>query len=112
MLELQVCEVYRIPHSHFLGGPPVWTQTDRDKAIWHQIHKRQTCPSCGTHPDDWDPDKGGDLNAWVAGEHHCKGCQRLQVAQERTDKRAERGDKPLKGTTITLQRPKEARSRA
>jgi hypothetical protein len=48
----------------------------------------------------------------VAGEHHCKGCQRLQVAQEQADKRSEKGEKPLKGTTITLQRPKEAESRA
>jgi hypothetical protein len=28
------------------------------------------------------------------------------MAQEQTDKRAERGDKPLKGTTIALERPK------
>lgn len=100
-----MCEVYRIPHSHFLGGPPVWTQTDRDKAIWHLQLKRATCPSCGTHPHDWDPAEGGDPNAFVATERHCKGCQRLELAREQSDKRAEKGDKPLKGTTITLARP-------
>ena len=73
--------------------------------MWHELHKQQTCPSCGTHPDDWDPDKGGHPNAWVPADHHCKGCQRLEMAREQADKRAEKGEKPLRGTTITLRRP-------
>ena len=102
---MRVCESYRIPHSHFLGGPLEWTQTDRDKALWYQRRKAETCPSCGTHPDDWDPDKGGHPNAWIPADHHCKGCQRLEMAREQQTKRAEKGEKPLKGTTITLRRP-------
>lgn len=101
-----MCEAYRISHSHFLGGPPVWTQTDRDKAVWHLLWKRRTCPSCGTHPDEWDPEKGGDPNAYAVGEHYCEGCHRLQVGQDAADKRAEKGEKPLKGTSLRLQPPK------
>jgi len=84
----------------------VWTQTDRDKALWYEIHKQKTCQSCGTHPDDWDPKKGGGRDAWVAVEHYCPGCQRLEVARERAEKRAEQGEKPLRGTSFVLERPK------
>lgn len=97
--------MYRISHSQFLGGPAGWTQEDRDKAIWHEIHKSKTCKSCGTHPDDWDPKRGGRIDAWVADDHHCMGCQRLEQAREQAEKRAEKGEKPLKGTTIVLRRP-------
>lgn len=65
------------------------------------------CQACGTHPDDWDPAKGGDPNAWIAGEHHCKGCQRLEVAREQHEKRVQRGAPVLKGTRIILKRPRE-----
>lgn len=68
------------------------------------MHKGRVHGPCGTHPDDWDPEKGGHPNAWVAGEHHCKGCQRLEMAQELADKRAEKGDKPLRGTSVVLRR--------
>lgn len=79
---MDVCEVYRIPHSHFLGGALVWTQADRDKAIQHQLLKAETCSTCGTHPDQWDPTKGGDRHAFVAHVSRCAGCAAIEQQQE------------------------------
>lgn len=90
-----MCEAYRISHSHFLGGPPEWTQADRDKAVWYQLRKAETCSSCGTHPDEWDPAKGGDRHAYAAAVHRCPGCAQLeqgQAAQE-NDPNKGRGEK-------------------
>ena len=69
------CAPRGIPHSHFLGGPDVWTQEDREKALaWHQ-RELERCPHCGTHPDEWDPDKGGSPHAREPGLRHCRGCE-------------------------------------
>lgn len=72
--ELGVCHHYRIPHSAFL----TWSQDDRDKAIWTYLRERQTCPDCGTRPEEWDPDKGGDRAAYRAVVRTCRGCQERQ----------------------------------
>lgn len=77
---MPVCAEYRISHSHFLGGPPAWTAADRDKAIWWQIRKAETCPSCGTRPEEWEPQLGGHRRAYVAEEFVCAGCEVLQRA--------------------------------
>lgn len=102
---MSLCETYQISHSHFLGGPAVWTAQDRDKAIWYRVHKAETCPGCGTHPDDWDEAKGGRPDAYRAVQAHCKGCQVLQLAQDRADaKNGREGAAPMKGTSIVLRR--------
>jgi len=79
---MSICETYRISHSHFLGGPMVWTDEDRDKAIWHAKYKAERCSSCGTHPDEWNPRKGGDRQAYGAVEERCAGCAALEQRQE------------------------------
>lgn len=100
-MELRVARAHRISHSHFLGGPAVWTQQDRDKAIWLAAHEGEICRSCGTHPDEWDPTKGGDRHAYVAKLHRCAGCAAVEQRQEAlaADKSKDRG------TTVILRRP-------
>jgi hypothetical protein len=70
-LELDVCAAYQIPHSEFLR----WDAADRDKAIWHHIWKRQTCPDCGTREEEWDPARGGHVWAYIAEPRWCRGCE-------------------------------------
>lgn len=101
-----MCEVYRIPHSHFLGGPLVWTQADRDKAIWHQVQKAETCPSCGTRPAEWDPDEGGHRHAYTAEVGRCPGCAVLEQQQEAFSS-AMKGEYP-RGSRVVLKRRREA----
>lgn len=96
---MAVCAQYRISHSHFLGGPDEWTPADRDKAIWWQIRVAETCSSCGTRPDEWDPALGGHRRAYAAVERVCGGCEVLQRAE------AQRGDDeiPLRGAHLFLE---------
>jgi len=79
----------------------VWTQQDRDKAIWHARYKAERCPSCGTHPDDWDPDKGGDRHAYVAVQTRCAGCAALEQEQ---DAIASAPGERLRGVHVVLKR--------
>lgn len=99
---MTICEDYRIPHSHFLGGPPAWTQLDRDKALWHAAWKRQTCQSCGTHPDEWDPAKGGDRRAYEAVVVRCAGCASIEQLRDATDTAKVKD----RGARVELRRPK------
>ena len=78
-LELEVCRDYKIAHSAFLA----WPDDDRDKAIWAHVQARQTCPQCGTRPDEWDPEQGGHRRAYHAHVEVCRGCQ----AKDQRDKR-------------------------
>lgn len=86
---MEYCGPRGIPHSHFLGGPLAWTQDDRDKAVWWEIHRRESCPECGTRPDEWDPGKGGHDKAYVTELHRCWGCAEKAKAQDaiKDDKR-------------------------
>lgn len=68
------CGPRGIPLSRFLD----WPQADQDAALLWQAHEARRCSSCGTHPDVWDPDAGGDRNALVAEPHFCRGCERLE----------------------------------
>ena len=79
---MAACARIGISHSHFLGGPPAWTDLDRDKAVWFEIYERERCPSCGTRPDEWDPAKGGHDHAYVATLHTCWGCVALAEKQK------------------------------
>ena len=77
-----MCEQYRIPRSHYNGGPLEWTAEDRDLAEAYAAWRVQCCTSCGTHPDWWDPAKGGDRNALIADTRRCPGCEIKEQLQE------------------------------
>jgi hypothetical protein len=75
-MEMTLCQdVYKISHSHFLGGPPEWTQLDRDKAIWKNIRTKEKCSNCGTREAEWDPLQGGDRQAYTVRAYRCRGCE-------------------------------------
>jgi hypothetical protein len=85
---MAVCSAYRIPHSSFLG----WSQLDRDRAIWWYIRQRETCSSCGTRPDEWNPEKGGDRHAYVGQVDQCPGCVVVERTQEAPEMKQGRGN--------------------
>jgi hypothetical protein len=95
---MRVCRAYQIPHSEFLG--PRWSQDDRDKAIWQEIRQGETCRSCGTRPDEWDPAKGGDRVAYVAQLTTCRGCQQIENRRAAISE-----DHDARGQHILLVRP-------
>jgi hypothetical protein len=41
--------------------------------LWQQ-NENDRCSACGTHPDDWDPKRGGHPHAYVAAIVDCPGC--------------------------------------
>lgn len=80
---MSYCGPRGISHSHFLGGPPVWTTLDRDLALWWQIYDSEKCPSCGTREDEWDPDKGGHDHAYRWEIRQCWGCAEKASGQKK-----------------------------
>jgi hypothetical protein len=70
-----VCETYRIPHSHYLGGPLVWTPLDRAKTEAYTAWKNAACPGCHTRREEWDPKRGGHRHAYIAHADRCPGCE-------------------------------------
>lgn len=97
--EMAVCAVYRMPHSAFLGWDPV----DRDKAIWWQIRQSETCRSCGTRPEEWDPNRGGDYNAYEPDVATCRGCELKAPMQDQIDKGV--GTRYRRGSYVVLRPP-------
>jgi hypothetical protein len=91
---MDVCERYQIPYSTFLR----WDVDDRHKAVMHRMRKAGACQRCGTHPDEWDPTKGGFVDAYVADTDECKGCAAVERAQAELDKR------PQPGVTVRLRK--------
>jgi hypothetical protein len=86
-----------IPHSVFLGrvvapGDPTWLDTDRELALAWQHNKRETCPGCGTRPDEWAEDE----DAYLSDHVQCQGCLRLAEEQENNLDRDAQG-KPQPG---------------
>jgi hypothetical protein len=96
------CGPRGIPHSHFLGGPPVWTREDRDKALWWHIHELGRCPECGTRYDEWDPTKGGHDHAYVHELRKCWGCVEKAKGEDKVT------DKMGPGVSVSLTRNPEA----
>lgn len=76
----------------FLGRPvrpgvdPQWLDTDRGYALAWQANKAATCPNCGTRHDEWDPEQGGDRDAYVPDHSMCRGCQVLAEGHEELPK--------------------------
>lgn len=68
---MEYCGPRGVAHSTFLE----WSRPDRDKALWWVIHQRSTCPGCGTRPEEWDEEQGGDPDAYEAKPVHCRGCE-------------------------------------
>ena len=72
-----------IPHSVFLGRvvrpgvDPQWTDEDQDKALAFEQEKARCCSGCGTRPEEWDPERGGDRFAYVGARRYCPGCEVL-----------------------------------
>lgn len=96
------CGPRGLPHSQFLGGPAVWTDLDRDKALAWQALQAATCKSCGTRAEEWHPAKGGDDHAYIADLDVCMGCAQVERMQA-----AARSDPTLKdrrGVRVVLRR--------
>ncbi|MGW0948433.1 hypothetical protein ACWD4O_38580 [Streptomyces sp. NPDC002623] len=80
---MALCREYRIPHSLFRGhGDGSWTDLDRRKALAYEDYVTQVCPGCGTRPEEWDEDGGGDEDAYRAVTHRCIGCQLIADKQK------------------------------
>jgi len=73
------CGPRGIPLSKFLA----WADHDQDAALAWQAHEARRCPHCGTHPDDWNPDKGGRRDAFHGQVVICPGCQQIESSRER-----------------------------
>lgn len=44
---MELCEKFGISRSHFLGGPPEWTDEDRALAMAWADYQRDKCGGCG-----------------------------------------------------------------
>lgn len=75
------CGPRGIPLSVFLE----WDPDDQDAALLWQARESARCPSCRTHPDDWDPDAGGRRDAFHAEIEVCPGCRGLDAVRDATD---------------------------
>lgn len=71
-----------IPLSTFLS----WPEHDQDAALLWQAHESKRCHNCGTHPYDWNPDKGGRRHAYLAQVVRCPGCSVVDSAQKTNEK--------------------------
>lgn len=72
-----MCAEYRISHTEFLR----WDPDDRAKALAAYARQRRTCSHCGTRPEEWDPERGGDRDAYLPTvKVPCRGCQVLDQA--------------------------------
>ena len=96
-----MCEIYRIPHSTFLG----WDADDRHKAVMHQIRKAERCPGCGVHPDELDPRAGGRPDAYGYEVHDCPTCTVLADGEKELKRRQdEPGTLTTAGMRVRLKR--------
>lgn len=88
------CGPHGIPLSEFLR----WPAADQQAALAWQAHESRRCHGCGSHPDDWDPELGGDLHAYRAVTRICQGCVELQRRHTEPD------NQDVRGLHINLQR--------
>jgi hypothetical protein len=59
------------------SGFLAWPEHDQDHALAREIHERESCGGCGTHPAVWDPARGGHPQALIASTYTCPGCKAL-----------------------------------
>lgn len=82
-VEMSLCANLGIPRSQYLGGGTVWTQTDRDLAMAHELRRIATCGGCGTRRDQWLDDDGHlDRQAMDVDWEECPGCYLLSRARK------------------------------
>lgn len=93
MAELELCDRWGIPHSHFLGGPLKWSDLDREKAMAYRAEVASKCSGCGTRDDEWDPDQGGSRFAYVPETWRCPGCELLAMEQDNIPEDSSKGVK-------------------
>lgn len=80
--EMDYCGPLGIAWDEFLS----WPRRSRDAAIIWTQRKRQACPSCGTRPEEWDPDRGGSDVAYAAEVRSCRGCETRASAESQLPK--------------------------
>lgn len=72
---MAICGPAMVPHSHFLGGPLVWTELDREKQRWWHRQQAEKCGVCGLHPSLTDPELGGHPDALELTSVLCRTCE-------------------------------------
>jgi hypothetical protein len=81
------CGPNGIPLSTFLA----WRPDDRHAAMAWQARESHRCRGCGTFAEDWDPECGGDRNAYKATFTECQGCIELERLRDAPELRDVRG---------------------
>lgn len=84
---MDYCGPLGLPRSEFLR----WDRDDRDAAIVWAMRRAAACQSCGTRPEEWDPEQGGSDFAYVAEIRGCRGCETRESAQKQITKDAPAG---------------------
>lgn len=80
------CGPRGIPLSVFL----TWHQNDQDAALAWQAHESRRYPD-GTHPDDWNEERGGSRRAYHAHVDVHPGAVLIEAAQGTEDFQNTRG---------------------
>lgn len=93
MADLHYCVPIGLSHSRFLGreGGPDWTDEDRLEALAYRLLVATCCPSCGSHPDDFDHGQPGGCDRLMAVPWRCHGCQTLEDARAASDLAGDKG---------------------
>ncbi|MFF0409703.1 hypothetical protein ACFYUY_04620 [Kitasatospora sp. NPDC004745] len=88
---MELCETYRIPHSQLMGASAGgrWSALDRAKALAWAAWKAAVCDGCGTRPQEWDEQQGGDRYAYVPQTSRCLGCELIEMESEQVPEGAE-----------------------
>lgn len=93
VVEMAVCEYYRVPHSEFLR----WDEQDRAKAIWYRSRQLGICPSCGIPPE-----KAREYEPQIT-VFPC--CQKRERAEEELSKRPRM--ERARGARVIMTKPAE-----
>lgn len=102
-LALDYCARVGIPYEWFIGGEYEWSEYSRNAAIAYELERRATCPDCGTRRDEWNPKKGGDLDAYYAESWVCEGCKRTEAKSHQISDDAKVGPRSImEGVKVEL----------
>lgn len=66
------------------------------------VEKRISCHNCGTRLEEWDPKKGGHLQAYVAETYFCPGCGAIGRVYESAIKEVQRSKGPVQAVKVRL----------
>jgi hypothetical protein len=93
-MEMEVCRQYQIPYSHFQGGPRIWDDADRAKAIAHEHFLKTICQRCGRSRSDYYDHEDQPLEEplWAVVVRRCSGCEDMgRLEKQLPDKAREQG---------------------